>query len=66
MWDNPRILNLAAGALVAVAGLVFVIAGGVLLIRSPLFPVTQLEVTHSLARTTKEEIEAARNPFERD
>jgi len=59
MWDNPRILNLAAGALVAIAGLVFLIAGGVLLIRSPLFPVTQLELTHSLARTTKHEIEAA-------
>jgi cell division protein FtsQ len=59
MWDNPRILNLAAGALVAIAGLVFLIAGGVLLVHSPLFPVTQLEVTHSLARTTKDEIEAA-------
>lgn len=59
MWDNPRILNLAAGALVGIAGLVFLTAGGVLLVRSPLFPVTQLEVTHSLLRTTKHEIEAA-------
>jgi cell division protein FtsQ len=59
MWDNPRLLNLAAGALVAIAGLVFVIEAGVLLLRSPVFPVTQLELTHSLARTTKQEIEAA-------
>lgn len=59
MWDNPRLLNLAAGALVAIAGLVFLIAGGVLLIRSPLFPMTRLEVTHSLAKTSKQEIEAA-------
>ena len=59
MWDNPRVLNMAAGAMVGVAAMVFVIAGGFLLLRSPLFPVTQIEIKHPLAKTTKEEIEAA-------
>jgi cell division protein FtsQ len=59
MWDNPRILNLAAGALVGIAVFVFAVAGVVLLLRSPLFPVTQIELTHPLGKTTREEIEAA-------
>lgn len=59
MWDNPRLLNMAAGALVGIAAFGFVVAGAVLLLRSPLFPVTQLEIKHPLANTTKEEIEAA-------
>jgi len=59
VWDNPRILNLAAGALVGIAALIFTIAGFVLVLRSPLFPVTQVEVTHPLARTTKEDVQAA-------
>jgi cell division protein FtsQ len=50
---------MAAGALVGIAAFAFVIAGAVLLLRSPLFPVTQLEIKQSLAKTTKEEIEAA-------
>src|SRR4051812_39074652 len=59
MWDNPRILNLAAGVLVGIAVFTFAIAGVVLLLRSPLFPVTQIELTHPLANTTRAEIEAA-------
>lgn len=59
MWDNPRSLNLAAGTLVGVALLVFAIVGLVLLARSPLFPVTGIELTHPLGNTTREEIEAA-------
>lgn len=59
VWNNPRILNMAAGALVGIAVLVFAIVGIVLVLRSPLFPVTQLELTHPLARTTKKDIEAA-------
>jgi cell division protein FtsQ len=58
MWDNPRILNLAAGTLVGIAVFVFAIAGLLLLLRSPLFPVTQIELTHALGNTTREEIEA--------
>jgi cell division protein FtsQ len=59
MWDNPRILNMAAGTLAGIALFAFAIAGLVLLARSPLFPVTQVELTHALGRTTKEEIAAA-------
>jgi cell division protein FtsQ len=59
VWNNPRLLNMAAGALVGIAALVFLIAGSVLLLRSPLFPVTQLEVKSALVKTTKEEIETA-------
>jgi cell division protein FtsQ len=59
MWDNPRILNVTAGALVGIAGLIFAIVGIALLLRSPLFPVTELEVKNALAKTTKQEIEAA-------
>lgn len=59
MWDNPRILNVTAGALVGIAGLVFAIVGIAALLRSPLFPVTELEVKNALAKTTRQEIEAA-------
>lgn len=59
MWDNPRSLNMAAGALVGIAAPAFVVAGVWLLLHSPLFPVTQLEIKHALEKTTKEEIEAA-------
>ena len=59
MWDNPRVLNMAAGALVGIAALIFAIVGAALVLRSPLFPVTELEVKNTLAKTTKEEIEAA-------
>ncbi len=59
MWDNPRILNMTAGALVGIAGLIFAIVGVALLLRSPLFPVTELEVKNALAKTTREDIEGA-------
>lgn len=59
MWDNPRILNLAAGALVGIAAFVFAIAGLLLLLRSPLFPVREVDVTSALKHTTKAEIQAA-------
>ena len=59
MWDNPRVLNMAAGALVGVALFVFAVVGLVLLLRSPLFPVTQIELTHPLGNTTRAQIEAS-------
>lgn len=59
MWDNPRILNMTAGALVGVAGFIFLIVAAALLLRSPLFPVTEIQVTSALGKTTREEIEAA-------
>lgn len=59
MWDNPRLLNMAAGVLVGIAALAFALAAAVLLVRSPWFPVTRIDVTHALKKTTKQEIEAA-------
>ncbi len=59
MWDNPRLLNSAAGLLLGVAALLFAFAGLQLLLRSPLFPIRELEVDHGLKHTTGQEIEAA-------
>jgi len=51
MWDNPRLLNSAAGLLVCVAALLFAFAGLQLLLRSPLFPIRELEVDERLKHT---------------
>src|SRR4029450_4478371 len=64
MWDNPRVLNMAAGTLVGIAGFVFAAAGiaarvSALVLRSPLFPVTAIELPHALGHTSREEIAAA-------
>ncbi len=59
MWDNPRVLNLAAGALVGVAALAFTVAAGWLLLRSELFPVRELRIVAPLEKTARAEIEAA-------
>lgn len=59
MWDNPRLLNLAAGFLVGIAALLFAAAGVLLLVRSEMFPVRSLEVMTPLHKTAKGEIEAA-------
>jgi cell division protein FtsQ len=59
MWDNPRILNLAAGVLVGLAALGFALASVLLLLRSPWFPVKYVELAHAPQRTTRSEIEAA-------
>jgi cell division protein FtsQ len=59
MWDNPRLLNMAAGALVGVAALAFTIAGIGLLMRSELLPVREIEVKTAVQKTSKAEIQAA-------
>ena len=59
MWDNPRVLNLAAGALVGVVALALLAASLFLLWRSALFPVRQIEVTTVLKQTSREDIEQA-------
>lgn len=59
MWDNPRVLNLIAGALVGAAALAFSIAGGWMLLRSELFPVREVSVVSSLQKTSKDDIHAA-------
>ncbi len=59
MWDNPRLLNLLAGAMVGAAALAFAIAGAWMLLRSELFPVREVVVVSSVQRTAKAEIQAA-------
>jgi cell division protein FtsQ len=59
MWDNPRLLNMAAGVLVGVAALAFIVAGAWLLLRSELFPVREIEVTTAVKKTSKQDVQAA-------
>ena len=60
MWDNPRLLNMAAGALVGVAVFMLGIAGFLLLARSERFPVREVDVVGArLHKTSRAEIEQA-------
>ncbi len=59
MWDNPRLLNLAANTLTGVAALLFVFAGLQLLLRSPLFPLKEIVVRGELNNAAAAEIENA-------
>jgi cell division protein FtsQ len=59
MWDNPRLLNAAAGFLTALALMVFTFGALQLLLRSPLFPLREIAVGGVLAHTTRAEIERA-------
>jgi cell division protein FtsQ len=59
MWDNPRILNMAAGTLVGIAVLALSFAGLFRLWQSALFPVREIEVTTALKHTSRAEIEDA-------
>ena len=59
MWDNPRLLNAAAGALTALALMVFAAAAMQLLLRSTQFALRELTVRGNLAHTARAEIEQA-------
>ena len=59
MWDNPRLLNAAAGALTALALMVFTVAAMQLLLRSELFPLREMTVRGALTHTPLAEIEQA-------
>lgn len=59
MWDNPRLLNAAAGVLLAIAALLLLYAGLQLLLRSALFPVREITVRGALLHTSREPIERA-------
>ena len=59
MWDNPRQLNLAANALIALALLLFAYSGLQLLLRSPLFPLKEIVVRGALKNVDAVEIEGA-------
>ena len=59
MWDNPRLLNTAANALIGLAALLFAFAGLQLLLRSPLFPLKEIVVRGELKNAARAEIENA-------
>jgi cell division protein FtsQ len=59
VWDNPRQLNLAAGALLAVAVLLAGLAALQLLLSSPWFPVREIVVLGRLEHTARAQIEGA-------
>ncbi len=59
MWDNPRLLNLAANALIGLSVLLFAYAGLQLLLRSPLFPLREVVVHGQPKNADREEIASA-------
>jgi cell division protein FtsQ len=59
MWDNPRLLNLAANVLIGLAALMFAYAGLQSLLRSALFPLTEVVVRGELNHVSREEIASA-------
>ena len=58
MWDNPRLLNAAAGFLVGLAALAFVLAGLHWLLRAAPFPVRVVELHTPLKQASRVEVEA--------
>jgi cell division protein FtsQ len=59
MWDNPRLLNLIAGILMAAACVMLAFAGTRFLLDSPWFPLRELTVRGDLSHTSRAELEAA-------
>lgn len=59
MWDNPRLLNLAANGLIAIALVLLAYAGTRMVLTSPWFPLRELTVQGDLAHTNRDELEAA-------
>ena len=59
MWDNPRLLNSAANLLIGFAALLLAFAGLQLLLRSPLFPVTEIAVREPLKNAARGDIAGA-------
>ncbi len=59
MWDNPRLLNMAANFLIGLAALLFAFAGLQLLMHSPLFPLKEVVVRGELKNAAAADIEGA-------
>ena len=59
MWDNPRLLNLVANALFALAIVLLGYEGTQMVMSSPLFPVRELTVGGDLAHTGRTDLESA-------
>jgi cell division protein FtsQ len=59
MWDNPRLLNMAANTLMGVAALIFTYAALQLLLRSPFFPLKEIVVRSELKNASAADIQDA-------
>jgi cell division protein FtsQ len=58
MWDNPRLLNAAAGFLVGLAALAMAAAGTYWVAHSAFFPVRAVELANALEHAPRAQIEA--------
>ncbi len=58
MWDNPRLLNAAAGFLVGLAALAFAAAAAYWLLHAALFPVRTIELSTTLQHAPRAEVAA--------
>jgi cell division protein FtsQ len=58
MWDNPRLLNAAAGFLVGITALACTLVGAHWLLRSSLFPIRVVELRAPLKHAAPEEVHA--------
>ena len=61
MWDNPRLLNAAAGFLIGLVALGCALAGAHWVLRSSLFPVRSIELATPLKHASRQAVEAALN-----
>jgi cell division protein FtsQ len=59
MWDNPRLLNMAANGLFAAAFVILAFAGTQIVLGSPLFPLREITVKGDLAHTGRSDLEIA-------
>lgn len=59
MWNNPRLLNIIAGALSAAACLAFLVAGVTWLQRSALFPLHEITIDGPLVHTAAADLAQA-------
>jgi cell division protein FtsQ len=59
MWDNPRLLNIAANILIAAAVVMLGFAATQLVLNSPLFPLREITVGGDLAHTARTDLEMA-------
>jgi cell division protein FtsQ len=59
MWDNPRLLNMAANCLIAAAVVMLAFAGSQVVLNSPFFPLREITVSGDLAHTARADLEAA-------
>ena len=58
MWDNPRLLNAAAGFLVGLAALAFAAAATYWLLHSTLFPLRTVELRTMLKKVPRAQVQA--------